>query len=65
MLFRSKGREEGMKKGREEGMKKGREEEKLAIAKSMLSKGLDVALIGELTGLSSRELEKLQKISSN
>ena len=45
----------GMEKGREEG----REEEKVAIAKQMLAKGLDTQFISELTGLSEEQLKQL------
>ena len=57
------GLEEGEKKGIEKGLKEGREEgiqqEKLEIAKQMLSKGLDMQLICEMTGLSEQRIGSL------
>lgn len=38
-----------------------REEGKLEVARNMLSKGMDLSFISELTGLSSEELEKLKQ----
>ena len=58
-----KGLKEGEKKGIEKGLKEGREEgiqqEKLEIAKQMLSKGLDMQLICEMTGLSEQRIGSL------
>ena len=48
-----KGEEKGLKKGRKEGERKGLEK----TAKQMLSKGLDIKLIWEMTGLS---IERVQ-----
>jgi len=48
---------ESLKQGEEKGLKKGR----LEIAKQMLSKGLDMHLISEMTGLSRAKLEQLQR----
>ena len=45
----------------EKGVEKGMEQEKLEIAKNMLKKGLDVALICEMTGLSEEQINQLQK----
>jgi len=57
------GREEGERKGREEGERKGREEgeryRNIAIARSMLAKGIDVKTVMECTGLSAEELNEL------
>lgn len=47
--------EQGLKEGRKEGQK----EEKIAIAKRMKSKGIDISLIAESTGLTVEEIEKL------
>ncbi len=44
------------KKAKEEG----REEGKIDDAKKMKQKGMDVALISEITGLSVEEIEKLK-----
>ncbi len=42
------------------GMKAGAKSEKLATAKRMLAKGIDLDLTAELTGLSIKVLEKLK-----
>jgi len=52
----AKGQQEGWQEGRQEGRKK-REEE---IALSMLKKGVDIALISEVTGLKLEEIEALE-----
>ncbi len=57
------GMEKGMEKGRQEGMEKGRHAEKLAIAKNMLSLGVDKKKVSEFTGLSLQEIEKLYDFS--
>ena len=41
------------------GKEKGKEEGKIEVAKSMKSKGLDISLIAECTGLSSEQIENL------
>lgn len=46
-------------KGIERGRTEGKAEEKLAVAKAMKTKGLDVNIIAECTGLSIKEIEKL------
>ena len=55
------GRQEGIHIGRQEGIDIGRQEEAIRIAQSMLEKGMDPALILEMTGLSSLDLDKLRK----
>ena len=50
---------DGWNEGKAEGKQEGREEEKLEIAKQMLSKGLDMQLICEMTGLSEAEINAL------
>jgi len=45
---------------KEEGEKKGKQEERLTIARTMLTKGLADALIAELTGLSREEIAGLK-----
>ena len=52
------GREEGRAEGIEKGRAEGELQAKFAIVRNMLAKGLDVATIAELTGLSSDEIEK-------
>lgn len=53
----------GMKKGKEEGIKEGAEQGKkdkaIEIAKKLLSKGIDINEIIEITGLTKEEIEKL------
>ncbi len=53
--LREQGKEEGIEKGREEG----REEGKIETAIKMKQKGLEYALISEITGLSIQKIEKL------
>jgi predicted transposase/invertase (TIGR01784 family) len=50
-------RQEGETKGMQEGM----QEEKLHIAKNMLSKGFTANLIRELAGISEEEFRQLEK----
>lgn len=61
---RAKGTEEGLRQGKEEGLKQGKEEGKKQkqneIAKRMLSKGINIEEIIELTKLSKEEIEKLK-----
>jgi len=47
--------------GREEGEKKGREEEKLSVAKNLLSLNAPMELILKSTGLSLEDIEKLKQ----
>lgn len=58
-----KGLEEGMQKGleegRQEGLEEGMEKERLSNARRMKEKGLDAALIADITGLTREEIEKL------
>ena len=58
-----KGLEEGMQKGleegRQEGLEEGMEKERLSNARRMKEKGLDAALITDITGLTREEIEKL------
>ena len=69
---REEGKEEGLKEGRkegkEEGIKEGREEgakqNSCDIAKRMLEKGIDIETISELTGLTEKEISKLNRIGS-
>ena len=50
----------GMEKGLEKGLEKGVEKEKIEAAKIMFAKGMSISLISEITGLSEKELLKLQ-----
>jgi len=51
--------EERERRGREEGEKEGRQKEKIEMAKEMRNKGFDVQTISEVSGLSTKEIEKL------
>ena len=51
------GKEEGLAEGMEKGMEKGKEE----VARKMLSKGLAVADVAEMTGLSLAQVQELQR----
>jgi len=53
-------RQEGERKGKAEGLAEGSKTEKLAIAKTMLSDGMDIHTISKYTGLSIAELEALK-----
>ena len=53
------GRDEGVAIGVEKGIALGREEGLLQTARKMKAKGLNFALIAEVTGLSEREIEGL------
>ena len=55
-------REEGEKAGRAAGRKAGIKANQLATAKRMLAKGMNLDLTSELTGLSIKVLEKLNKV---
>ena len=48
--------EQGLQQGRAEGKAEGRAEEKLAMAKSMLEKNIDIDLIISITGLTAEEI---------
>ncbi len=65
---REEGREEGHKVGKEEGLKEGRAEgvkqNSFDIAKRMLEKGIDIETISEMTGLTEKEISKLNRIGS-
>ena len=52
-------REEGLERGIEEGLERGRHEERLELVRKMLSKGLPLAVVSDVTGLSLEELESL------
>ena len=51
-----KGRAEGLEKGRAEGLEKGRAEGISVLARKMKTKGLPLAMIAEMTGLSEEEI---------
>ena len=53
--------DKGLEKGMQKGIEKGKNEEKLSIVRNMLDKGLDIALISEITGLSVSEIRKIKE----
>lgn len=53
--------EELYKKFEEKGRKEGKKEEKMAIAKKLLIKGIEPKAISEITGLSVKEIDELSK----
>ncbi len=61
---REEGREEGRKEGKEEGRAEGAKRNSCDIAKRMLEKGIDIETISELTGLTEKEISKLNRIGS-
>jgi predicted transposase/invertase (TIGR01784 family) len=56
----AKGRAEGEAKGRAEGEAKGRAEEKMQVAQNLLSLGMELPQIAQVTGLSIETLQQLQ-----
>ena len=54
------GKEEGLAEGMEKGIEKGMNQRSLEIARKMLAKGMDVATVMEITGLSERLLQQLK-----
>ena len=54
------GKEEGLAEGMEKGIEKGMNQRSLEIARKMLAKGMDVAMVMEITGLSERLLQQLK-----
>jgi len=57
--FRQEAKEEGREEGREEGKEEGRYEQQIQSAKVMVSKGVDVSIISEATGLTVEEIQAL------
>jgi predicted transposase/invertase (TIGR01784 family) len=52
-------------KGEKRGMQQGMQQEKLHIAKNMLSEGLAANLIQKLAGISEEQFRQLEKTYSN
>ena len=48
-----------MKKGKTEGKEEGISERNIEIAKNMLNKNIDIALISKVTGLSVKDIEDM------
>ena len=57
---KEEGLKEGHKKGRAEGREEGAKQKSLDIAQRMLEKGIDIATISELTGLTVEEVSMLR-----
>lgn len=56
---KAQGLQEGKAQGLQEGKTQGLQQSKIEIAKKMLSKGMPLDLIVEMTGLSEEEIKKL------
>jgi predicted transposase/invertase (TIGR01784 family) len=56
-----KGIEKGRKEGRQEGIEKGINDASLAIAFNLLEKGIDLATIADVTGITESDLQTLNK----
>ena len=54
-----KGEKAGRAEGEKSGLARGAAQEKREIAKSMKAKGLEIAMIAELTGLTPEEIAEL------
>ena len=54
-----KGLEQGLERGLKQGLERGRHEERLELIRKMLSKGLPLEVVSDVTGLSLEELEAL------
>ena len=57
--------EEEFAKGEARGEAKGEAKKAIAVAKAMLAKGLDIALVSEVTEIPTDELERLRKETAN
>ena len=64
MEARREGRLSGKKQGLKEGRKEGRKEGLLKAASNLLSKGVSIEFIMEVTNLSKNEIQKLKSIAS-
>ena len=60
---RMEGREEGIEKGREIGRTEGEIAKTLTIAHNALTRGMPIADIADLTGLTYREIENLRNLN--
>ncbi len=61
---KAKGLAEGKAKGLAEGLVKGKTEERNQIALNMLSSNMSVDVVAQLTGLTAKQVQKLQKLSN-
>lgn len=60
----AKGKAEGLAKGKAEGLAKGKVEAANQIAINMLCSNMSPDLVAQLTGLTLKQIQKLQKIST-
>ena len=60
-----RGHADGVKEGHASGIKEGKAERNRDIAINMLAKGMDVALISELTGLSEKDILRLRRTDTS
>ena len=60
-----RGHADGVKEGHASGIKEGKAERDRDIAINMLAKGMDVALISELTGLSEKDILELRQTDTS
>jgi predicted transposase/invertase (TIGR01784 family) len=58
-IGRDEGIREGILKGHQEGRQEGRREGHKEVARAMLTKGIDRAIVMQCTGLNERELDEL------
>jgi predicted transposase/invertase (TIGR01784 family) len=56
---RQEGLQQGLQEGLQQGLQQGEREKALAIARTMLARGLDPALVAELIGLAPTDLEQM------
>ena len=56
---KKEGRQEGLAEGLEKGKEEGEHNAKIATARNMLSKGLDIELVSQCTGLTIEEIKVL------
>ena len=58
---RREGLQKGLQKGKQEGLQKGKQAEQTKVILNMLKEKLDISLVSKVTGLSVKEIKKLQK----
>ena len=56
--------EKGEERGEARGEKRGEKKNKIEVAKKLLSRGLEIFDIQDITGLTKKEIEKLARVSS-
>ena len=57
----AEGMEKGLAEGMEKGLAQGMSQRSLEIARTMLAKGMDAAMVMEITGLSESQLKQLKE----